>query len=283
MCFTYNNAEEYTDKIKNAFDFVTVDTLGKSWCKRNIRSLGIGDGKNCVLFLSDFSDTSGMSAKILLTFFERLCIAYKNDLKISAIKIRSILRDQKIVVVPLTNPDGLEISHSNGENARCYNGLVRKAADGNCENWVSNARGVDISLNFPYRFPDAESTSEKPSVSGYKGPSEASEPETKAVAALCRTLVPKYAVTLSCSGKYISCQSPKSSSDCAMMTQVFKSVSELPIKRIKPQKAYGSFSGWFCKNFSAPAFDFSVSERNTTDFPELYKQCEELLILSAIM
>lgn len=143
MCFTYNNAEEYTDKIKNSFDFVTVDTLGKNWCKRNIRSLGIGYGKSCVLFLSDFSDTSGMSAKILLTFFERLCIAYKNDLKISAIKIRSILRDQKIVVVPLTNPDGLEISRSDGENARCYSGLVRKAVRIGLQGSVRGKRARD--------------------------------------------------------------------------------------------------------------------------------------------
>jgi len=283
MCFSYNNAEEYTDKIKNGFDFVRCTSLGRSWCKRNIYALSVGEGESCVLFLSDFSDTSGMSSEILLSFFERLCIAYKNDLKLSAIKIRSILRDQRIVVVPVTNPDGLEISRSNGENARCYSGLVTRAADGKYEKWASNARGVEIGRNFPYRFSDAESIAKKPSVCGYKGPAEASEPETKAVVALCRTLTPKYAVTLSCSGEYISCQSPKRASDCAMMTQVFKSVSELPVKRVKSHETYGSFGGWFCRSFSAPSFNFSVSERNASSFKDLYSRCEELLILSAIM
>lgn len=283
MCFTYNDAENYASKIKERFDFVTPKAIGESRCKRNIEALCIGDGDGSVLFMSDFADTSAVSAKILLTFFERLCIAYKNDLKISAIKIRSILRERKIVVIPLTNPDGSEISHFGYEGARCYGGLVRRAADGKYSQWVSNARGVDLRLNFPYRFAEAECDAEKPSASGYKGPAEASETETKAVISLCNELKPKHAVILSRSGKYISCQSPKSCSDCAMMTQVFKSVSELPIKRIKPQSAYGSFGGWFAQSFCAPVFDFSLSERDGTEFDRLYKRYEELLILSAIM
>ena len=109
MCFNYNALQEHIEKIKESFDFVSIYSIGKSWCKRNIYSLSIGEGESCVLFLSDFSDTAGITSEILLTFFERLCIAYKNDLKISAVKIRSILRDQKIVIVPITNPDGLEI------------------------------------------------------------------------------------------------------------------------------------------------------------------------------
>lgn len=283
MCFNYNALQEHIKKIKENFDFVSISSIGKSWCKRNIYSLSIGEGESSVLFLSDFSDTTGITSEILLTFFERLCIAYKNDLKISAVKIRSILRDQKIVIVPITNPDGLEISYSNGENAFCYKGLVQKASDNNFSKWISNARGVEINKNFPYRFSDTQSIMKKPSVFGYKGPSETSEPETKAIVTLCKAINPKYAITLSCSGKYISCQCSKCASDCAMMTQVFKSVSGLPIKRIKPCEAYGSFGGWFSKNFSVPSFCFSVSERTVTNFKSLYDKHEELLILSSIM
>ena len=92
MCFNYNALQEHIEKIKESFDFVSISSIGKSWCKRNIYSLSIGEGESSVLFLSDFSDTAGITSEILLTFFERLCIAYKNDLKISAVKIRSIHR-----------------------------------------------------------------------------------------------------------------------------------------------------------------------------------------------
>lgn len=283
MCFNYNALQEHIEKIEESFDFVSIASIGKGWCKRNIYSLSIGEGESSVLFLADFSDTAGITSEILLTFFERLCVAYKNDLKISAVKIRSILREQKIVIVPITNPDGLEISCSDGENALCYKGLVQRAADNNFSEWISNARGVEIGKNFPYRFSDTKSIMKNSSAFGYKGPFEASELETQAIISLCEAINPKYTITLSCSGEYISCQCSKCASDCAMMTQVFKSVSGLPIKRIKPCEAYGSFGGWFAKSFSAPSFCFSVSKRSVADLKNLYDKYEELLLLSSIM
>lgn len=283
MCFNYKALQEHIEKIKESFDFVSITSIGKGWCKRSIYSLSIGEGETSVLFLADFSDTAGITSEILLTFFERLCVAYKNDLKISAVKIRSILREQKIVIVPITNPDGLEISCSDGENALCYKGLVQRAADNNFSEWISNARGVEIGKNFPYRFSDTQSIMKNSSAFGYKGPFEASELETQAIISFCKAINPKYAITLSCSGEYISCQCSKCASDCAMMTQVFKSVSGLPIKRIKPCEAYGSFGGWFSKSFSAPSFCFSVSKRSVADLKSLYDKYEELLLLSSIM
>lgn len=283
MCFNYNALQEHIEKIKESFDFVSITSIGKGWCKRSIYSLSIGEGETSVLFLADFSDTAGITSEILLTFFERLCVAYKNDLKISAVKIRSILREQKIVIVPITNPDGLEISCSDGENALCYKGLVQRAADNNFSEWISNARGVEIGKNFPYRFSDTQSIMKNSSAFGYKGPFEASELETQAIISFCKAINPKYAITLSCSGEYISCQCSKCASDCAMMTQVFKSVSGLPIKRIKPCEAYGSFGGWFSRSFSAPSFCFSVSKRSVADLKSLYDKYEELLLLSSIM
>ena len=283
MCFNYNALQEHIEKIKESFDFVSITSIGKGWCKRNIYSLSIGEGESSVLFLSDFSDTAGITSEILLTFFERLCVAYKNDLKISAVKIRSILREQKIVIVPITNPDGLEISCSDGENAFCYKSLVQRATDNNFSEWISNARGVEIDKNFPYRFSDTKSIMKNSSAFGYKGPFEASELETQAIISFCKDIHPKYTITLSCSGEYMSCQCSKCASDCAMMTQVFKSVSGLPIKRIKPCEAYGSFGGWFAKSFSAPSFCFSVSKRSVADLKSLYDKYEELLLLSSIM
>ena len=283
MCFNYNALQEHIEKIKESFDFVSITSIGKGWCKRSIYSLSIGEGESSVLFLSDFSDTAGITSEILLTFFERLCVAYKNDLKISAVKIRSILREQKIVIVPITNPDGLEISCSDGENALCYKGLVQRAADNNFSEWISNARGVEINKNFPYRFSDTKSIMKNSSAFGYKGPFEASELETQAIISFCKDIHPKYTITLSCSGEYISCQCSKCASDCAMMTQVFKSVSGLPIKRIKPCEAYGSFGGWIAKSFSAPSFCFSVSKRSVANLKSLYDKYEELLLLSSIM
>ena len=42
MCFNYNALQEHIKKIEESFDFVSISSIGKSWCKRNIYSLSIG-------------------------------------------------------------------------------------------------------------------------------------------------------------------------------------------------------------------------------------------------
>lgn len=86
-------------QITERFDFVNVTSAN------DLVSLSLGSGNKSIVFLSDGTNGDAISSRIVMRFFERLCIAYKNDLKISSIKIRNILRDQRIVIIPCFNTE----------------------------------------------------------------------------------------------------------------------------------------------------------------------------------
>ncbi len=95
-------------QITERFDFVNLTSANE------LISLSLGSGNKSIVFLADGTNGDAISSRIVMRFFERLCIAYKNDLKISSIKIRNILRDQRIVIIPYSDTEN-DIMHTGDE------------------------------------------------------------------------------------------------------------------------------------------------------------------------
>ncbi len=281
--FSYKTALESVSDLKRRFAFADFTALGRTWCSRAVLGMSLGTGSEAVLFAGGINGQDVLSAEILFKFFERLCRAYQNDLKISAIKTRNALRERKIIVVPLINPDGAEIARRGAEGAGCYRGLVSRAASGDYSQWCANARGVDISKNFDYSFQRVNGNT-YPSPRGYKGPSPESEPETKAVADLCANENFKHIILISQSGEKIYYNQNEKSSDTAMMAQILKSVCNYGLSKKTEEQKTGGMCEWFTKEYKKPSFEIAVGKPESEEsISDVYGKIEELLMLSAIM
>ena len=282
----YNSISNYISQIEDRFSFAEVSVIAKTWCKRDIFSLSLGNGKKSVLFLGGMSGTDYITPALLLRFFERLCISYKNDLKISAIKTSSILKEQKITVIPLVNPDGKEISLNGASCAGAFCGLVNKALNNGAHSvWKANARGVSPELNFDFKFPEAE-LHNKPSAFGNCGPTAESEKETKAITDFIDATEIKFTVLLSSNGEKIIYSPYQDNSESALMAQIFKSISGFDTEKRNKEACKGNFCEWFSHKYNLPSFEFSFNNIVNTDIEEFnktYHKSEELLMLSAIL
>ena len=115
---------------------------------------------------------------------------------------RDILSGIRIEIVPMVNPDGVMLSEEGLLSLRseplretvrrvygsdCEAGVTRLELEDYLQYWKANANGTDLNRNY-----DADWASYKgmylPSMANYKGPSPASEPETKAMTALASSL-----------------------------------------------------------------------------------------------
>ena len=115
---------------------------------------------------------------------------------------RQILSRVRIEIVPMVNPDGVMLSeegldslHSASlkESVRAVYasdldaGVTRLSLEDYLQYWKANASGTDLNRNY-----DADWVSYKgmyvPSMANYKGPSPASEPETRAMTGLVGSL-----------------------------------------------------------------------------------------------
>lgn len=284
--FNYENLFACAENIGEKFPFADFSVLGETPCKRKIFSLSLGKGEKSILFLGGMRGTDRITPALLLRFFERLCISSKNDLKISAVKTSNILREQKITVIPLVNPDGLQISLFGTGEAKNYKGIADKALSGkNHSEWAANARGVEPYLNFDYLFPVSQ-THNYPLWAENCGPSAHSEAETQAIADYIELKNIKYAVLLCANGEKIIYSPNIANSENALMAQIFKSISGFEAEKRNEQACRGNFCEWFCNKYQRPSFEFSFKnekEFNGESFSKAYQNAEELLMLSAIM
>ncbi len=96
--------------------------------------------------------------------------------------IRRLVDSTELWFVPVANPDGYDWTFQEGQR------LWRKnLRDNNGDGQITAADGVDLNRNFPAKWGyDNEGSSPDPSSETYRGPSPASEPETRGLDALGR-------------------------------------------------------------------------------------------------
>lgn len=125
--------------------------------------------------------TPEVNRRLLLHFLEN----YGSDRKITW-----LLNTTELWFVLVANPDGYDYTFTPG------NRLWRKnLADNDGDGQITGVDGVDPNRNFPTFWGyDNEGSSPNPSSAVYRGPSPASEPETRAYDDLVRRIKPKFLV-----------------------------------------------------------------------------------------
>lgn len=287
--FTYDLNRKFLYDLKKHYPFAEFSVIGRTWAGRGIFSMSIGEGSESVLLLGGQKGQEGITSLILYRLFEKLCDTYESGNELCEIKIRKSLKERKIVFVPCLNPDSIEIAKNGSAAAGCYRGLTDLAASGDYSKWNSNARGVDISYNFAYNhrpiiFGDA-SKKPAPAPFCYAGPSPESEPETKAISTLCERMNFRQAFLLSCGNDQIIWSDDLEQS--RMIAKVLSAISGYRLKKQDEYESFGSFCGWFSKEFNRSAFEVKTGDTKdiatSSDFDAIYDKVEEMLFLGAIL
>ncbi|MGP4021834.1 M14 family zinc carboxypeptidase [Actinomadura sp. 3N407] len=105
-------------------------------------------------------------------------------------EITKIIDTTELWFIPVVNVDGYDLTFEDGFR------LWRKnTRDNNGDGQITGVDGVDLNRNFPYKWGyDNEGSSDQPSNQTYRGPSPASEPETRVQTELYKKLRPAYLI-----------------------------------------------------------------------------------------
>ena len=153
--------------------FIQFRVIGSSHDERMIPMLEIGKGRNVLFCLGSLDGRDQITPDILVYMAEEYAKAYECGWLLEDFyDIRKLLNQIRLCVIPLANPDGYEICRNGFSVIRnpIYRQML-KMQQIPCEEFGCNARGIDLSRNFP--------------TSGYKrtraGQGPASENEVKAL------------------------------------------------------------------------------------------------------
>jgi carboxypeptidase T len=167
-------------------DIARLEEIGLSIQGRSIWAMMISDNaaldedELTVLFNSQHHPREVMTAEVVMDIIDHLTDSYGVDPEITA-----MVDSYQIWCVPVVNPDGLEIVFNQDH-------YWRKNLHDNDENDKINWKdGIDLNRNYEWGFGGhCQGSSSTTSAATYRGISEATEPETRAMMELGRRLRP---------------------------------------------------------------------------------------------
>ena len=170
--------------------FKKVSVIGNTREKRNIFCIEIGTGERCGVFAAAFHGLEYLTATALIEFAKSFSAMteYHNKLR--------------LFIVPMVNPDGVEIAINGIDPKNPYHRDIIKHTGiiDFTKVWQANASGVDINHNFNAEW---KSICDGPAPTKYGGEYPESEPETRAIVNLLRKTEPELFIAFHSQGKEI--------------------------------------------------------------------------------
>lgn len=117
---------------------------GKSVLSRDIPMLRLGKGKRNILAVSAVHARELVTIGFLLSCAEDILYSHARGQLLSGYDVSRLLHEFSIYLVPIANPDGVEIAL--GRQASRY----VKASD--CISYKNNANNVNLNANFPFEW-----------------------------------------------------------------------------------------------------------------------------------
>jgi g-D-glutamyl-meso-diaminopimelate peptidase len=294
--YTYNIMKRNVLSLKILYPFITVGSIGNSVLGRELYYIKLGQGKNKVLYNGAHHSLEWITSPLLMKFTENFLRAYILKQPILNYDISEIWRNSSIYIVPMVNPDGVDlVLNGLSPSNLYYNDLIKwnKGSKDFSKNWESNNRGVDLNHNYNASWEEAKSMEQSLGVYGpgptkFGGPYAESEPETKSMVRFTRDNNLRLVLAYHSQGEviywtYDNVNPP----DSRRIGEALANVSGYTLETPSGITAYGGYKDWFIKEYKRPGYTIEVGNGENplpiSQFPKIYNDNIEILLLSSII
>jgi len=182
--------EYYIDGLKKRYPFISSENAGKSVMGKPLIALKIGSGRRSVFYNASHHANEWLTTLILLRFLEDYAQAYAASGSIGKASATELFKAATIHMIPLVNPDGVDLVTGYLHSGYYYNNAVRISktySDISFPNgWKANIMGTDLNLQYPAGWENAKEIKfsqgfTSPAPRDYVGKAPLSAPESKSV------------------------------------------------------------------------------------------------------
>ncbi len=259
--YDYKNFTEDVTNFQKKHPKIPIFSIGQSVENRPLSAIKLGTGIRRVLFHGTHHGMEWMTSRLLMKFARDLADGFYDS--------NNILKKNTLYLVPMVNPDGVEIAVTG-------------------KTWQANARGVDLNHNYDALWQKSKDSEKKQGITGpgptrFSGPYPESEPESHALANFTRQNSFDLTLSFHSQGEVIYWDfNGYAPSESLAYLDRFEAVS--PYRRDIPEGAasHGGYKDWFLKTFKKPGFTIEIGKGKNPlpmkDFEEIYQRTLPLML-----
>lgn len=264
ISYTYDLVSFIIDGIVARYPFITRGEIGKSVMGKSLYSLQIGEGEKEVFYNASHHANEWITTPLVLKFAERYADAVANGQNIGGQSAQNLFERTTLYIVPLVNPDGVDLVTGALTDGEYYDRAVSFAQsypdipfpDG----WKANIDGIDTNLSYPAEWEDAREIKfaagyDRPGPRDFVGDAPLDAVESRAVYDF--TLSRNFALTLSYHTqgeviywRFLDYLPPRSFE----IAQRFAQVSGYTAEETPYASGFAGYKDWFIQNYNLPGY-----------------------------
>ena len=298
------------DGLRVRYPFLKSGEIGKSVMGKDIHSLWIGTGEKQVFYSASYHANESITTPVLLTFAEEYAAAYaaggniafssaareENDgqtgMGQESVDARTLFDEFRLCMVPLVNPDGVDLVNGLLNSGVYYRRAKRIADDYPSipfpDGWKANIDGVDLNLQFPAGWEIAKQIKfsqgyDKPAPRDYVGKAPLTAPESVAVYELTKENDFLLILAYHTQGeviywKYLDYEPARSKE----IADYFGSVSGYAVEETPGASGYAGYKDWFIEEYDRSGYTVEAGMGENplpmTQFERIYHDNKGILV-----
>ncbi len=294
---TSESCDRMIRELVEAYPFCRTELLATTAFQRPIRTLVIGSGPRKVIYSAAHHANEWITALVLLKFGEELAQAIQENGQIFGVDAREISDTATIYMVPLVDPDGVDLVVGAIEPGTIQYETARRLADNYPQipfpdGWKANLLGVDLNLQYPAGWLQAREIKfaqgyTRPGPRDFVGRAPLGQIESRALAGYTEFIDPELVLAYHTQGKVIYWQFQDIFVPGAReLGEEFARLSGYALEDTPYESSFAGYKDWFIQRFRRPGYTVEVGQGENplplAQFGEIYRDNLGILVAAAV-
>ncbi|MBQ8797067.1 MAG: M14 family metallocarboxypeptidase [Oscillospiraceae bacterium] len=293
---TAASCDRYIQEIVTTYPFCRSELLTTTAFQRPVRTLVIGTGERKVIYSAAHHANEWITALVLLKFGEEFAAAIAGNGRIFDTDAQALARQATIYMVPMVDPDGVDLVVGAIAPSSPQYAIARQFADDYpvipfTNGWKANLLGVDLNLQYPAGWLQAREIKfsqgfTSPAPRDYVGRSPLNQAESRALAGYTEVIDPALVLAYHSQGKEIYWQFQDYEVPGAReLGEEFARLSGYALTEAPYNSSFAGYKDWFIQYFRRPGYTIEVGEGVNplpiSQFDEIYRDNLGILVTAA--
>ena len=290
------SCQQMIRQITETYPFCRSETLTQTAFGRPLQTLVIGNGPRKVLYTAAHHANEWITALVLLKFAEELAQAIVEGGTIGGMDAKVISENATIYMVPLVDPDGVDLVTGAIQPGSIQYETARALSDHYPQipfpdGWKANLLGVDLNLQYPAGWLMAREIKfsqgfTRPGPRDYVGRAPLNQLESRALAGYTEVVAPALVLAYHAQGQVIYWQFGPEVPGARELGERFAEVSGYELADTPYESSFAGYKDWFIQNFRRPGYTIEVGMGENplplSQFDKIYAENLGILTIAAM-